>query len=87
MLDPPVSLYSVKEHKARFLLFEVLSIDCIWKWINKAVHEGVVPSESQIMRSLYKLVQEHQVIYDSKSSLEKLEAVVAGPNQGKTSLK
>ena len=87
MLDPPVSLYFVKAHKARFLPFEVLSIDCIWRWINKTVYEGVVPSESQIMRSLYKLVQEHQVIYDSKSSLEILEAVVTGPNQGKTSLK
>ena len=76
MLDPPVSLYFVKEHKARVLPFEVLSIDCIWKWINKAVHKGVVPSKSQIMRSLYKLVQEHQVIYDSKSLLELLEVVV-----------
>ena len=58
-LDPPSSLQLVKEQRDEFLLFGALTLDFIWMWRNKAIHERSLPVEVQVSKSLNKLFLEH----------------------------
>ncbi|KAF3951838.1 hypothetical protein CMV_022555 [Castanea mollissima] len=57
--DPPPFLQLDKEQRDEFLLFGALTLDMIWKWRNKAIHESSFPVKGLVLRSLQKLFLEH----------------------------